>query len=214
MPSAMPSYSSGWGQHAAASELCEMLSTLGIAQHHVARLFGVGPRSVRRWQRGDRDIPCGVGIVLRLLAVGAVTVSQVERAAVPVPVRTNGNAKPDAPPRRAGAGAFRRGGLSSHRRPHSVDPTSVDPTSLPTPPSPTPPSSTSRPDHLLCQKVVALAPGACRWPYGDPRHPDFHFCGDLVAQRPYCGRHRALAYVAPAARQFSRSGTRSLRQRF
>jgi hypothetical protein len=79
---------------AAASELCEMLSALGLTQHRVAQLFGVGPRSVRRWQHGDRRVPCGVGIVLRLLAAGVVTVAQVEQAAVPIPARTNGTAQP------------------------------------------------------------------------------------------------------------------------
>jgi hypothetical protein len=91
-----PSYPSGWGQHAAASELCEMLSTLGLAQHRIARLFDVGSRTVRCWNAGDRRVPCGVGIVLRL-AAGAVTVDQVEQAAVSIPARTNGSAKPGPP---------------------------------------------------------------------------------------------------------------------
>ena len=82
-----------------------MLSTLGLAQHRVAHLFGVGPRSVRRWQDGDRRVPCGVDIVLRLLAAGAVTVAQVEQAAVPIPARTNGSAKPEPPAPLLGAPA-------------------------------------------------------------------------------------------------------------
>jgi hypothetical protein len=69
----------------AADEFRATLGALGIAQRRVAQLFGVGPRSVRRWQCGDRRVPCGVGIVLRLLAAGAVTVAQVEQAAVPAP---------------------------------------------------------------------------------------------------------------------------------
>ena len=69
----------------ATTEFRETLGALGIAQHRVARLFGVGPRSVRRWQDGDRRVPCGVGIVLRLLAAGTVTVAQVEQAAVAIP---------------------------------------------------------------------------------------------------------------------------------
>jgi hypothetical protein len=76
----------------ARTEFCEAIGALGIAQHRVAQLFGVGPRSVRRWQNGDRRVPCGVGIVLRLLAAGTVTVAQAEQAA-----RTNGSAKPGAP---------------------------------------------------------------------------------------------------------------------
>ena len=78
----------------ASTEFHDALGTLGIAQQRVAALFGVGPRSVRRWQYGDRRVPCGVGIVLRLLAAGAVTVDQVERAAVH---RMNGGTELPAP---------------------------------------------------------------------------------------------------------------------
>jgi hypothetical protein len=45
----------------------------------------------------------------------------------------------------------------------------------------------------IAEKVVALGPEACRWPYGDPRHPDFHFCGSPVGAKPYCERHRIMA---------------------
>ena len=75
----------------AAIEFCEMLGALGLAQQHVAQLFGVGLRNVRRWRSGDRRIPHGVGIVLRLLAAGTVTVAQVEQAAVPA--RANSGVK-------------------------------------------------------------------------------------------------------------------------
>ena len=81
----------------ATTEFRATLGALGIAQHRVAQLFGVGPRSVRRWQDGDRRVPCGVGIVLRLLAAGMVTIAQVEQAAVAIPARTNGGAKPEPP---------------------------------------------------------------------------------------------------------------------
>src|SRR5262249_29161639 len=81
----------------AATEFRETLGALGIAQHRIAQLFGVGPRSVRRWQHGDRRVPCGVGIVLRLLATKTITIAQVEQAAVPVPARTNGSVKPEPP---------------------------------------------------------------------------------------------------------------------
>jgi GcrA cell cycle regulator len=46
------------------------------------------------------------------------------------------------------------------------------------------------------EKVCALTLGGCRWPYGDPRHPDFHFCGAPVVREPYCEQHRAMAYLA------------------
>jgi GcrA cell cycle regulator len=36
----------------------------------------------------------------------------------------------------------------------------------------------------------------CRWPEGDPKAADFHFCG-RVKQRldiPYCDHHAAIAF--------------------
>ena len=36
---------------------------------------------------------------------------------------------------------------------------------------------------------------SCQWPYGDPRLPGFHFCGEPAEQgKPYCSEHCALAY--------------------
>src|SRR5262245_4263674 len=158
----------------ATTELRETLGAVGIAQHHVAQLFGVSPRSVRRWQHGDRHIPCGVGIVLRLLAAGAVTVAQVEQAAVSAPARTNGDAKSEPPALLLVEPAPEQSAL-------------------------TPAKAATLADSGLttAEKVIALALGACRWPCGDPRHPDFHFCGEPVAQSPYCDHHRTIAYMAP-----------------
>src|SRR5262249_38885618 len=87
-PTERPSRPSDWRQppHVTAGrDLCETFGVLGLAQTRVARLFGVGPRSVRRGQPGDRRIPRGVGIVLHLLAAGTVTIEQVEEAAVSIP---------------------------------------------------------------------------------------------------------------------------------
>jgi len=34
----------------------------------------------------------------------------------------------------------------------------------------------------------------CRWPIGEPRHPDFHFCGaPQLPGHPYCEQHWRLA---------------------
>ena len=74
-----------------------VLDALGLAQHRIARLFNVTPRTVRRWKCGARRTPCGVDIVLRLLATGTVTIVQVEQVAVPVPVRNGGGATPEPP---------------------------------------------------------------------------------------------------------------------
>jgi GcrA cell cycle regulator len=43
--------------------------------------------------------------------------------------------------------------------------------------------------------VATLEKGECRWPIGDPRHPEFHFCGERQAVgRPYCELHWRMAF--------------------
>ncbi len=44
--------------------------------------------------------------------------------------------------------------------------------------------------------VASLTPAMCRWPEGDPKLPDFHFCGrgKAGAPGPYCGHHAAIAH--------------------
>jgi hypothetical protein len=60
------------------------------------------------------------------------------------------------------------------------------------------------------EKVCALAPEGCRWPYGDPRHSDFRFCGNPIAEGPYCKHHRAVAYLArPRPRTRASTSARS-----
>ncbi len=44
-------------------------------------------------------------------------------------------------------------------------------------------------------KLVDLKPTSCRWPEGDPKDPDFHFCGkEAVPGKSYCEEHCAVAY--------------------
>ncbi len=43
--------------------------------------------------------------------------------------------------------------------------------------------------------VDTLEKNDCRWPIGDPRHADFHFCGAQQAMgRPYCELHWRMAF--------------------
>lgn len=43
--------------------------------------------------------------------------------------------------------------------------------------------------------ILDLTPKHCRWPLGDPRDPDFRYCGDdHVSGRPYCIKHCCEAY--------------------
>jgi hypothetical protein len=44
-------------------------------------------------------------------------------------------------------------------------------------------------------KLLNLEKQDCRWPIGEPRHPDFHFCGARqLANRPYCELHWRMAF--------------------
>jgi len=44
-------------------------------------------------------------------------------------------------------------------------------------------------------KLVDLKPDSCRWPLGDPKDPNFCFCGKTVAPgKVYCEEHCAVAY--------------------
>lgn len=45
--------------------------------------------------------------------------------------------------------------------------------------------------------IMALRAHHCRWPFGDPRHTSFRFCGAKAEpNRPYCAAHNRLAYNA------------------
>lgn len=50
--------------------------------------------------------------------------------------------------------------------------------------------------------LLDLEAGDCRWPIGEPKHDDFHFCGKPNAPgRPYCAHHWSLAFQPPKPRQ-------------
>jgi GcrA cell cycle regulator len=43
--------------------------------------------------------------------------------------------------------------------------------------------------------------GTCVWPIGNPRTPEFRFCGDAsLTAKPYCEMHAQIAYVRPRRR--------------
>jgi GcrA cell cycle regulator len=49
--------------------------------------------------------------------------------------------------------------------------------------------------------ILALTDRMCKWPVGDPRDRDFHFCGKPTqAGMPYCCDHAVQAYQ-PAAKK-------------
>ena len=46
-------------------------------------------------------------------------------------------------------------------------------------------------------KLADLKERMCRWPVGDPKEADFHFCGcQVTTGLPYCAEHAKIAYQA------------------
>ncbi|HEX5279305.1 MAG TPA: GcrA family cell cycle regulator [Micropepsaceae bacterium] len=42
--------------------------------------------------------------------------------------------------------------------------------------------------------TIDLTSNTCRWPFGDPTEPDFHYCGQRPQPNtPYCGEHEAMS---------------------
>ena len=52
--------------------------------------------------------------------------------------------------------------------------------------------------------MAELTPRMCRWPMGDPKSPDFRFCGcQAEPGMPYCEEHAKIAYqTSSRARAF------------
>lgn len=52
------------------------------------------------------------------------------------------------------------------------------------------------------QKAVSLMEldnHTCRWPLGDPKDDNFHFCGKKIrVGQTYCDEHSSIAYVKPS----------------
>ena len=52
----------------------------------------------------------------------------------------------------------------------------------------------------VSKQATVFSDKACKWPIGDPRQPDFHFCcSESEPGLPYCAEHAAIAYQ-PARR--------------
>ena len=45
--------------------------------------------------------------------------------------------------------------------------------------------------------TLTLTSRTCKWPFGDPAQPGFHYCGQPPqAGRPYCDEHDRMSYQA------------------
>jgi len=45
--------------------------------------------------------------------------------------------------------------------------------------------------------ILTVRRGQCRWPYGDPAHAGFSFCGRPVARGAFCVGHAEMGYRTP-----------------
>lgn len=85
------------------------------------------------------------------------------------------------------------------------------PSSEPTAPYVERPPSYMPPTEQLVRSIADLEPRHCRWPIGEPRTPEFAFCGGrrvVAARYPYCERHQAMAVQAPEKGSATRPGGR------
>lgn len=57
--------------------------------------------------------------------------------------------------------------------------------------------------------IMELRENMCRWPMGDPTHPDFRFCGmKNETGQPYCSYHCRIAYQPSSDRRREREDIR------
>ena len=68
------------------------------------------------------------------------------------------------------------------------------------------PSPKVKPEPVHFLRLDSLRAGMCSWPIGEPGEDSFHFCGSpAFGNKPYCGKHCAVAYVASKDRRHSSS---------
>lgn len=105
--------------------------------------------------------------------------------------------------RNAVIGKVHRLNLSGHPRPLPRPRVHTRPRSrLPAPPASREGPRKSRrtdlpelgPAPAYLVRVRELTATHCRWPEGDPKKPEFHFCGrEALPAQPYCAHHKARA---------------------
>lgn len=62
---------------------------------------------------------------------------------------------------------------------------------------PSPAKKTAEKEKKKLFTVNDLTSSSCRWPVGDPKDENFHFCGkEALPDKPYCAEHAAIAYVS------------------
>ena len=81
------------------------------------------------------------------------------------------------------------------KEPKTIAPKVVAPPKMVEPAPEVKPVKKARPGKTGGVKLVDLKPASCRWPEGDPKEAEFHFCGaEVVPGKSYCDEHCAIAY--------------------
>ncbi|GGC70557.1 GcrA family cell cycle regulator [Chelatococcus reniformis] len=138
-------------------------------------------RLVRMWSAGfsARQIADDMGDVTRNAVLG-----RVHRMGLKSP----------KPPRAAAATAAKRkrAAPTATAKPF---PQTAHPRPFPQHPRPAPICEPVQPPPAGGVTIMDLTPNICRWPFGEPRQPDFRFCGGGTRQGvPYCRDHMLAAY--------------------
>ena len=162
---------------AAATAFGNALDAIGGPRSRLARLLGTSSRNLRRWRDGTRRPPLAAVVVVRLIVDGKVGLADVEQAATPSPIWTNGSSEEEPPAPLRAAPAPEEPPALAPRRAKTAILADLSPAAA---------------------AVVALSQNSCRWPCGgDPGQPGFRFCGNPIARGSYCKNHRRMAYLSP-----------------
>ena len=61
--------------------------------------------------------------------------------------------------------------------------------------------------------MVDLKERMCRWPSGDPKNDDFHFCGERTQVGIiYCDEHNKMAYQSQSRKSIEKENEKLLKQ--
>lgn len=132
----------------------------------------------RRWDAGDSSTKIGAALGISKNSV----LSKIHRIGMPLrpsPIRPRAGAETQKEQRTARASVPSLADLlPAPARAEFATPSLV---------AATPPTIAASPSS---------ATATCQWPSGDPRNPDFRFCGTPIASgRVYCAEHHARAYT-------------------
>ena len=151
------------------------------------------------WSQGlsAGDIAKELGGVTRNAVIGKVhRLNLTGRVRTPQPRRPRSSPRPVRPSRvlaNAGYGDFNAAPRAAAIKP--IEPEYVEPETVV--------NVMSFPDR---KTLLKLGVDSCRWPIGDPRSPEFFYCGGAAEEdQPYCAYHCRVAYQPRVDRRRARA---------